>query len=252
MVLVHDDKVKSLKEQLGTNHPIMGFREAKGLEFRDVLIVDFFSGLPLEDQKAWRELLRDRDLHPLQEGCPQLEGSLKLLYTAITRTSRRMFYMETKDSMAGRAFFKWLTQKGLAESQDASRMETAMTPDEWRSFGVEMAVNAEETEDSPQKALEWLDRSIFAFEQVDDDGLLRKARAHRAALVLRQELDEHFDDFEATDEKEEEVAQAAWGLAKEGVLPELYRLVEAVLPKLNAITQEAAETDILAKLEEYE
>ena len=213
--------------------------------------MNFFSDLADEHQKAWRELLRDRDISFIKPGFPQLEGHLKLLYTAITRCSRRLFFLETKPSIAGRAFFRWLTQtKELAEFQDASKMETAMTPDEWRCFGVDMAVNAEE-EASPEKSLDWLDRAIYAFEQVDDEALLRRARAHRASLVIRRELDEHYDAFEATDEKEEEVANAAYACSKEGVLPELYRLVNTVCPKLNKITQDALEEEILSKLQDY-
>lgn len=145
---MHDESVQSLKEELNYKHPVIGIRDSKGLEFRDVVIVDFFSDLEAEAQKAWRELLRDRDISTIKPGFPQLEGHLKLLYTAITRTSRRLFFVETKPSIAGRAFFRWLVMtKGLAEYQDASKMETALTPDEWRCFGVDMAVNAEENDD---------------------------------------------------------------------------------------------------------
>lgn len=190
----------------------------------------------------------------IKPGFPQLEGHLKLLYTAITRCSRRLFFLATKPSIAGNAFFRWLTTtKGLAENQDASKMETAMTPDEWRCHGVDMAVNAEENDENPGKALEWLDRGIHAFEQVGNEGaLLRKARAHRSSLVLRVELDENFEAFEATDEKEQEVADAAYTCSREGMMPELYKLIDAALPKLNKITQDALEVDVLAKIQEYE
>lgn len=107
---------------------------------------------------------------------------------------------------------------------------------------------------SSLKALDWLDRAIHAFEQVQvgDDTLLRRSRAHRSSLVLRIELDEHYNTFEATDEKEQEIAKAAFACAKEGVMPELYKLVDAVQPKLNKITQDALETDVLAKIQDYE
>ena len=134
-------------------------------------------------------------------------------------------------------------------------MEMAMTPDEWRCHGVDMAVNAEEEDESPAKALEWLDRAIYAFERVGAEGdekLLRKARAHRSSLVLRVELEEQYDDFVATDEKEEEVANAAYNLYGNCLLPELYKLVNDVMPKLNKITQDALDVDVLAKIQEYE
>lgn len=112
-----------------------------GLEFRDIIIVDFFSDLDDEHQKAWRELLRDRgdrgEVADIKPGFPQLEAHLKLLYTGITRCSRRLFFVETKSSIGGNAFFRWLTKtKKLAENQNATLMSTAMTPDEWRSTGV--------------------------------------------------------------------------------------------------------------------
>jgi hypothetical protein len=40
---------------------VYGIREAKGLEFQCVLLVDFFGGLPYLFQTRWRDLLLERD-----------------------------------------------------------------------------------------------------------------------------------------------------------------------------------------------
>ncbi|CAB9515456.1 Tetratricopeptide repeat and ankyrin repeat containing 1 [Seminavis robusta] len=242
-VLMHDEKVASMRDAL----------QAKNNVFRDVVIVNFFCDLEEAHQKAWQELLRDRDYavkFEIAPGYPQLEGHLKLLYTAITRTSRRLFFVEKRQSIAGRAFFRWLAAtKKLAEKLDASKMETVMTPDEWRCLGVDLAVNAEDTDES-YKALEWLDRAIHCFEQVGEEALLKKARAHEKSLKLRLEADQD-KGLEVTEDKEQEICDAAYACAREGVIPELFRLVSTFLPKLNSITQDGLESDLLEKIKDF-
>ena len=64
--------------------------------------------------------------------------------------------------------------------------------------------------------------------------------------------EEKFDEFVATDEKEEFVASVAYQLYSQKLLPELFKLLDSVMPKLSPITQQALETDVLAKLQDYE
>lgn len=272
--LMHDESVgqmKALMEDEDVRNPLIGIRASKGLEFRDIVIVDFFSDLEQEHQKPWRELLRDRDISTIKSGSPQLEGHLKLLYTAITRCARRLFFLETKSSIAGNAFFGWLTRMNrLAEFIDGSTMETAMTPDEWRSSGVDWAINADDNDESPTQALEWIDQSIYCFEQagdegksekqslnksiyisheqaVGDEGFLDKARCHKASIALRVELEAaaaSSDDFALTEEKEEEIAAVALRLAQKGVLGELNKLLDAADPWLNEMTRDSLDRDL--------
>ena len=54
VVLTHDECVKRVIEKLGGYELVYGIRRAKGLEFKSVIIIDFFSLLPSESQKPWR------------------------------------------------------------------------------------------------------------------------------------------------------------------------------------------------------
>jgi hypothetical protein len=54
VVLTHDECVEEVAEKLGGYELVYGIRRAKGLEFKNVIIVDFFSSLPNESQKPWR------------------------------------------------------------------------------------------------------------------------------------------------------------------------------------------------------
>jgi superfamily I DNA/RNA helicase len=54
VLLTHDNEgVKKLQKGLAKAPLILGIRESKGLEFSDVIIVDFFRGLAPEHQKPW-------------------------------------------------------------------------------------------------------------------------------------------------------------------------------------------------------
>jgi AAA domain len=106
VLLTHDEHVEELKEIVGKNVLVLGIRYSKGLEFPHVIIVDFFSGLDRSHQKPWRCLLsirsdRDTGIDDLKDTSPELETQLKLLYTAITRCSKRLFFAETERSMGG-------------------------------------------------------------------------------------------------------------------------------------------------------
>jgi hypothetical protein len=268
-MLVHDESVQIMKERLQCSNVVMGIRDAKGLEFRDIILVDFFSDLPREAQKPWRELLRDRDTSDIKPGFPQLETHLKLLYTGVTRCSRRLFFAETKPSIAGQAFFRWLTKSRLevdpddgpgaepkemppfAVNQDASKTEQAMTPDEIRSSGVDAATNAENEEDGAAKALSWIERALRNFERVGDENLARKARAHQRSLEIRVQLEQNYDGYKLTEEAELEISKAVYACAREGVMPEVYQLIHAILPRLSDLAQKDLNRDLMALLDDF-
>ena len=180
----------------------MGIRESKGLEFPNVIILDFFRGLAPEHQIPWRELLRMRDREDLRQDTPELEIQLKLLYTAITRCSKRLFFAETEESEAGRAFVKWATQskKDTIATSDKRRMtcfavkqvvndveRMVRTTDEWRASGVDFAMEAEVS--TAKSAQRWLSRALHDFERASDVELKRKAKVHLSGVDFRVELE---------------------------------------------------------------
>lgn len=87
-------------------------------------------------------------------GRPEIEGHLKLLYTAATRCIQHLFFAETSSSVAGDAFVRWLTTTTTLRSVEAGKDKEALavksnvdnvekmtrTPDEWRSAGLDNAL----------------------------------------------------------------------------------------------------------------
>ena len=197
VVLTHDNDVPRWKRTL--DYPLVyGIREAKGLEFQEVILVDFFRGVSESLQKSWRNLLLGSDVADIS-GRPEVEGHLKLLYTAITRCIQRLFFAETASSLAGDAFVRWLTtttirastsdtkagKEALAVKSSADNVEKMVrTPDEWRSAGLDNAVMAEASEDLSESE-SWLEKAIYCFEQVGDTALASKARTHRSGVWFR-------------------------------------------------------------------
>jgi hypothetical protein len=150
VVLCPDEQQEALARAC-PDRLVFGIREAKGLEFPDVALVDFFHSLPEPDQRVWRLLLRGGDeggaggpagLAPYAH--PQVEMQLKRLYTAVTRSCHRLILVETRASLAGEAFFRWLEAEGLAEPLAAAgaEEEALVTADELRAQGVDLALAA--------------------------------------------------------------------------------------------------------------
>jgi superfamily I DNA/RNA helicase len=71
-VLTQDSDMSRLKRCLGDYPLILGIRDSKGLEFKDVVLVDFFKGLAEEHQRPWRNLLQGRNEADLKPGFPRL------------------------------------------------------------------------------------------------------------------------------------------------------------------------------------
>jgi len=57
VVLTHKESRDGLQHVCGAQCLVLGIREAKGLEFPQVAIVDFFSGLDREHQLRWKDML---------------------------------------------------------------------------------------------------------------------------------------------------------------------------------------------------
>ena len=129
VVLTHDRNVTKWSRALGDYPLVYGIREAKGLEFQEVILVDFFCDIPASLQKLWRDLLLGRDVSDII--CrPEIEGQLKLLYTAATRCIQRLYFAETASSLAGDAFVRWITTTTTTRSTDAAKRKEALAVNE--------------------------------------------------------------------------------------------------------------------------
>lgn len=112
VILTHDENVDECIKKLGGYELVYGIRKAKGLEFKSVIILDFFSSLPNNLQKPWRELLLNRaDAFQFQIDHPEVEGQLKLLYTAVTRCIDTLKFAETEGSTSGAAFMRFAEEE---------------------------------------------------------------------------------------------------------------------------------------------
>jgi hypothetical protein len=156
VILTPDENVRKLKEDLlqcvvGSDDKdmsqVLGIREAKGLDFAEVVIVDFFRCLDERQQASWKQL----QASPCDNFCnehPEVETHLKLLYTAVTRSQRRLNFVETVSSKAASAFFRRLEEEGKLvklSSDSTSELKLAtgiMSPDEWIHRGLEFAWKA--------------------------------------------------------------------------------------------------------------
>jgi hypothetical protein len=122
VILTHDENVQECIKKLGGYELVYGIRKAKGLEFKSVIILDFFSSLPDRLQKPWRELLLNRaDASQFQIKYPEVEGQLKLLYTAVTRCIDTLKFAETVDTKSGAAFVRFAEEEKDGKPAIATR-----------------------------------------------------------------------------------------------------------------------------------
>jgi hypothetical protein len=270
-VVVHDDQ-KLRCEQLLNYKLVYGIRESKGLEYKNMILFDFFSDLPAQLQKPWRDLLLGREGPGYSFRYPEVEGQLKLLYTAITRGIDRLLFVESTPTVAGEAFCRWLTtttarstvRKGepLAVRLRVIDVESLqMSVDEWVLSGLENAEAAEGCGgDDAEAADSFLQKAVHCFERARSDGLAAKARTHRRAVQFRAgiELAGAAGKDEAPDgndggggtraELEASAAQILGQLFREGLWVEASRVCRLVLPYLPPYTQDRLSAAVLPKL----
>ncbi|KAJ3245094.1 hypothetical protein HDU78_009933 [Chytriomyces hyalinus] len=122
---------------------ILTVEQAKGMEFRDVVLYNLITSSSASDQQ-WRVLLSQ--LPERFEGAPKfdvekhniLSAELKILYTAVTRARSRLWVFE-KDSKKSDPLFKiWHTKNLVVTSDDArSGKFTSVdsTYEEWTAQG---------------------------------------------------------------------------------------------------------------------
>jgi hypothetical protein len=258
VVLVHSMDLVRMRQALNKYPLVYSIREAKGLEFREVILVDFFASIPEPLQKLWRDLLLGRDVKEVSRH-PEVEGHLKLLYTAITRCIQTLFVAETSSSLAGNAFVRWLTTSTVQPSEASRRREAlavknsvdnvetmTRTPDEWRSAGLDNAIMAESCDDL-EEADGWLEKALFCFDQIGDVSFASKARAHRQSIQFRMTVEAGTDLDAASTEIE--AALLTEKLLAERLYADVRAVCDLVLPLLmDGIYREMFETQLRSKL----
>ena len=234
----------------------------KGLEFKSVIIVDFFAELPSSLQKPWRNLLKKREGSDFESRYPLVETHLKLVYTGITRCIEQLFFAETKSSIAGDAAMQWLTtpstnsEEGKVD-QFATRNNVediegmVMTSDEFCIVGIDNADLASSSDLDPMQAASYLDRSIYCFEKAQRTELVAKAQAHLDSIKLRQKNLQNHGSSMATDEKdtEEEAAHVLGLLLEEQLYSECMNLLGSIAPIVSPYTQQKLEETIISLIE---
>jgi ATP-dependent exoDNAse (exonuclease V) beta subunit len=94
--LTPESNVEHLKEMTDNAGQVLSIVDSKGLEFMEVVIVDFFSSVPVSDREHWKRLFTLKPDEPLGDfPHPQIESQLKKLYVAITRARNRLVFIET-------------------------------------------------------------------------------------------------------------------------------------------------------------
>ena len=214
VVLCADEQSSAVElelQQWGMDNSVLGIRAAKGLEFPDVVLLDFFCHM--SEQRAWKMLLKDGSPMALSQDhygqCfPQLEGQLKLLYTGITRCCNRLVFVERQLSPAGSEFTRLLegrkvaervTQASLRASEDDSNglaHVVLMSGDEWRVRGIDFALSVSEEEGIGPEAEAMLCRAMQCFDRAGDFVLKDKAAAHRALVLVRARWIQLSDDMD--------------------------------------------------------
>ena len=126
----------------------------------------------------------------------------------------------------------------------------ALTQDEWIASGLDNAELAEVTEENDlQESLSLLEKALFCFIQGKDSHLARKARTHRASLLLQQSLQASSQDNVSSSnavDTELRCADVVEQLLSENLLVEVCHLLEAsVLPRVGPYLQSQLEKTAL-------
>lgn len=255
-ILVHDEHKALCKQLLDGYKQLYGIREAKGLEFKSVIVFDFFSGIPQALQKPWRDLLLGRERHDYAFLFPEVEGYLKLLYTAMTRSVDRLLFVESRASVAGDAFTRWSTatttqaqsfdEEPLAVLQEISDIEAfKMSVDEWILAGFDNAETAEAKEDL-ESSISFLDAALHCFKKAGDKRFITKAQVNLASAELRWQI--LLNTETSTMITERAIAELLSQLIQEELWVEATKFSHAVLPHLPEYTQNQLRANLLPKL----
>ncbi|CAG8536872.1 991_t:CDS:10, partial [Racocetra fulgida] len=110
VIIVRDEKAKKrLEESIGKVGLILTIFEAKGMEFNDVLLYDFFTDSPAEGYSGGMQAL-SYERHFL------LSSALKHLYVAVTR-AREHIWIFDRDYISGEPIWKYWDHHGLIRTK---------------------------------------------------------------------------------------------------------------------------------------
>ena len=205
-----DDKSRDTREQAalrterseleeGLALTILGIREAKGLEFEDVALVNFFGSALPEIAAGWRTALGASDKQPPFV----LETEFKLYYTAVTRARGKLYITEV-DALAveaaangggtrgpkpfgaaepaansvpshGSVVSKFRAEFVPRYVSTAEILPRAMLAEEWVVRGLKFAMAAQG--DDFQETVKFLSLAIEAFQKAGNRGFEGRARA---------------------------------------------------------------------------
>ncbi|KAJ3410070.1 hypothetical protein HDV05_004115 [Chytridiales sp. JEL 0842] len=142
----NEDNIAHLKTEIKAEFAlIMTVEQAKGMEFRDVVLYNLFSDSPANSQK-WRIFLAN--VPDNTEKYPEfdtqkhniLATELKILYTAITRARARLWIWEKNQTKMKPVFRYWMAFQLVVTSEDGGESAfnaagNQSTPEEWNKQG---------------------------------------------------------------------------------------------------------------------
>ncbi|WOH07546.1 hypothetical protein DCAR_0726978 [Daucus carota subsp. sativus] len=154
VILVRDDILKKeICDFVGNKALVLTILECKGLEFQDVLLYNFFSSSPFEND--WRviyEYMSDNHLlgSNTVTSFPRFDmekhgilcNELKQLYVAVTRTKQRLWICENGMEFCKPMFNYW-QKLGAANVRKADdifikEMQVESSEEDWRSRGIKL------------------------------------------------------------------------------------------------------------------
>eukprot|EP00261_Vitis_vinifera_P024442 XP_010656729.2 PREDICTED: uncharacterized protein LOC104880753 [Vitis vinifera] len=154
VILVRNDSAKEeISKYVGNKALVLTILECKGLEFRDVLLCNFFGSCPFKHH--WRVLYQFVKKINLVDSkslisFPSFDeakhnvlcSELKQLYVAITRTRQRLWICDNIDEVSKPMLEYWeklsLIEFRCLHDLVAQGMQVASRPDEWRSQGFKL------------------------------------------------------------------------------------------------------------------
>eukprot|EP01036_Dinobryon_divergens_P023773 gene23772-32158_t len=146
VILVRDEKAKQEVVKIsGDRALVLTVLEAKGMEFNDCLVYNFFDSSPLG--KDWRTLygIVDPSIpHPVfsPQQHSQLCVELKLLYVLLTRARQHLIIFDENISLREPMLRYWLkndlvVQKPLDETIRSMFLTPTSSPEEWQQQGIQ-------------------------------------------------------------------------------------------------------------------
>lgn len=226
---------------------VLGIRAAKGLEFTDVILIDFFSTQSSKDYKAWKQILNGASCRSrVSSGTnhPHLEPQLELLYTAITLSVNRLLFLETRTTYITSMFFRWLRSEGLADALSLNQEEhVLMTSEVWHMRGINFSITAADAWAYSEEAVATLNQAVHCFKCAQDEQLLTTANVHLEIVLMMQRL----NSMESTISAIEHESRLSWYSLNEmevqcatlllrglqnGLYSEAYLLAQRLVPQL--------------------